>query len=56
MTVLPVYLSHAVRVVGLPSHHDDPFDRLLVAQSEVEEMPLLSKDPVLPHYSVEVIW
>lgn len=54
--VLPIYLSHAVRVADLPPHHADPFDRLLVAQSTVEEMPLLSSDPLISRYPVEVIW
>ncbi len=54
--VLPVYLNHAVRVADLPSHHEDPFDRLLVAQSMAEEMPLLSSDPIISRYPAEVIW
>ena len=54
--VLPIYLSHAGRVADLPSHHEDPFDRLLVAQSMVEEMPLLSGDPMISRYPEEVIW
>ena len=54
--VLPVYLSHAVRVADLPSHHEDPFDRLLVAQSTVEEMPLISGDTMISRYPIEVIW
>ena len=56
MRVLPIYLSHAMRVADLPSHHEDPFDRLLVAQSTVEGMPLLSGDPIISRYAVEVIW
>src|SRR5215208_886658 len=39
---LPVHISHAVRVYDLPHHHNDPFDRLLVAQSQVESLPLVS--------------
>ena len=56
MTVLPIYFSHAVRLAHLPSHHNDPFDRLLVAQSMTEGMPLMSRDPAMSHYPVEVIW
>jgi PIN domain nuclease of toxin-antitoxin system len=56
MRVLPIYLSHAVRVADLPIHHHDPFDRLLVAQAMVEELPLLSRDPIVSLYPVEVIW
>ena len=54
--VLPVTLSHALHVYGLPSHHRDPFDRLLVAQSQLEDMPLLTADPLLAEYAVEIVW
>ena len=56
LEVLPIYLSHALRVYALPDHHRDPFDRLLVAQAIVEEMPLLSADPRIARYPVEVVW
>jgi PIN domain nuclease of toxin-antitoxin system len=54
-SVLPVHLSHALRVHALPDHHRDPFDRLLVAQAIVEEIPLLSADPRIARYPVEVV-
>ena len=53
---LPVQISHAVQVYGLPSHHADPFDRLLVAQCQLEGMPLISKDEDFQAYDLEVIW
>jgi PIN domain nuclease of toxin-antitoxin system len=53
---LPVQISHAMQVYDLPRHHDDPFDRLLVAQSQVESIPLISADPEILKYEVEVIW
>lgn len=53
---LPVQISHAAQVYDLPRHHDDPFDRLLVAQSQVESIPLISADPEIRKYEVEVIW
>jgi len=53
---LPVQISHAVRVYDLPRHHDDPFDRLLAAQSQVESIPLISADAEIRKYEVEVIW
>lgn len=56
MQVLPIYLSHTVRVADLPNHHRDPFDRLLVAQALVEDLPLVSVDPEISRYPVEVIW
>lgn len=54
--VLPVTLSHVVGVTSLPTHHHDPFDRLLVAQAIAEEAPLVSADPQFMRYPVEVIW
>jgi len=56
MTALPVYLNHALRVAELPQHHGDPFDRLLVAQCQVERLPLMTADAALSAYDVEVIW
>ncbi len=55
-SVLPVQLSHALRVHGLPPHHKDPFDRMLVAQALVEDMPLVSRDRRLADYGVRLVW
>ena len=54
--VLPLYLSHAVRTYALPGHHRDPFDRLLVSQALLERLPILSADPQISRYPIEVIW
>lgn len=54
--VLPIQLSHALRVSSLPFYHRDPFDRLLVAQSQMEGIPLLSNDRSLKKYGASVIW
>lgn len=53
---LPLQLRHALQVYALPRHHRDPFDRVLVAQAQVETIPILSADPILGQYSVETIW
>lgn len=53
---LPVQVSHALHVSSLPAHHRDPFDRLLVAQSQMENLPILSSDPLIAQYEVEIIW
>jgi PIN domain nuclease of toxin-antitoxin system len=53
---LAVKAEHAWRVRDLPPHHRDPFDRLLVAQSLVEQMPIVSADPRLAAYGVEARW
>lgn len=54
--LLPLELNHAVRVATLPFHHRDPFDRLLVAQSLEEHLPILSADSALDAYEVQRIW
>jgi PIN domain nuclease of toxin-antitoxin system len=54
--VLPVQVRHAARVATLPDHHRDPFDRLLIAQAELEELTLVSADPLLRRYGVDVAW
>lgn len=53
---LPVRLNHALHVCKLPFLHRDPFDRLLVAQSQLEDLPILSADPQLARYPARVIW
>jgi len=54
--LLPVSLSHVLRVEELPLHHRDPFDRLLVAQSIEEGWPIVTADPWFARYPVDVIW
>ena len=56
MTVLPVYVSHSLQVASLPSYHRDPFDRLLVAQCQIEKLALMTADEALVAYDVEIIW
>ena len=53
---LPIALSHALHVASLPDHHRDPFDRILVAQSELEHLPILTGDPLIAQYAVETVW
>ena len=48
--------AHAWRAGELPLHHRDPFDRMLVAQAQIEKIPLLSADPQLRTYEIEVMW
>ena len=54
--VLPILSTHTARVIGLPFHHKDPFDRLLVAQAIVEGIPIISNDPVLDSYPIKRLW
>ncbi len=53
---LPIQIHHATRIYELPIYHTDPFDRLLIAQSQIESMPLISVDTEIRKYEVEVIW
>ena len=53
---LPVNLLHACGVERLPWHHRDPFDRLLVAQAQVESIPIITIDPLIRQYDVQVLW
>ncbi len=51
--VLPISAEHAYATAGLPLHHRDPFDRLLIAQAKVERVPIVSDDPWFEVYEVE---
>lgn len=53
---LPITLGHALHVYNLPDHHRDPFDRLLVAQGQLEDMSLLTADPMIAKYDVKAIF
>jgi PIN domain nuclease of toxin-antitoxin system len=53
---LPILLDHVLRLESLPVHHRDPFDRLLIAQSAEEKLPLVTADPLFQRYSIELIW
>jgi len=52
---LPVTFHHAERLTALPWHHRDPFDRVLVAQATVEELALVTRDPVFARYGVGLV-
>jgi PIN domain nuclease of toxin-antitoxin system len=54
--VLPILPTHTAKVIGLPFHHKDPFDRLLVAQALVESIPIISNDPALDAYGIKRLW
>jgi|SRR5579884_2810187 len=56
LRVLQAALAHVLAVEGLPPIHKDPFDRLLIAQANVEGCELVSADPVIRQYPVRVLW
>ena len=54
--MMAIELAHAFRAGALPRLHGDPFDRMLVAQAQVEGVPILTADPAISRYDVETIW
>ena len=52
---LPVTIEHTLRVRDLPPHHRDPFDRLLIAQAQIEHLLILTADPWFDRYDVTTI-
>jgi PIN domain nuclease of toxin-antitoxin system len=54
--VLPILPTHTAKVIGLPFHHKDPFDRLLVAQALVEGISIVSNDTALDDYGITRLW
>jgi PIN domain nuclease of toxin-antitoxin system len=52
---LPVTAEHAHAVFGLPDHHRDPFDRMLVAQAKVERLAIVTRDERIKQYAVTVV-
>jgi PIN domain nuclease of toxin-antitoxin system len=53
---LAVSVRHAQRAGSYASKHADPFDRMLAAQSELEKLPLLTRDPALAAFPIECVW
>lgn len=53
---LDVTLEHALRAGQLPGPHRDPFDRMLIAQAQAENLPLVSNDRLFDAYGVRHIW
>lgn len=53
--IIEINLTHALRVATLPHHHRDPFDRLIIAQAQVEQIPIVTADAQFANYDVAVI-
>jgi PIN domain nuclease of toxin-antitoxin system len=54
--LLPIEFEHTVELTSMKFYHRDPFDRLLVAQSKVENFSIISKDEIFDHYEIQRIW
>jgi PIN domain nuclease of toxin-antitoxin system len=55
-TELPISIEHAVKAGALPGSHKDPFDRVLIAQSQVENAAMITRDSLFRKYAVQCIW
>ncbi len=56
LQILAVELEHVLAINNLPPYHPDPFDRLLIAQAQVEDTYLVSSDPLFAKYQVKLWW
>jgi PIN domain nuclease of toxin-antitoxin system len=54
--LLPLRIPHIAKVISLPFHHRDPFDRIIVSQCMAEDLSLVSVDPVFDKYSIRRLW
>ena len=54
--LLPIALEDIAQAATLPMHHKDPFDRMIVAQAQRQQLTLISKDEVLGRYKVQIVW
>jgi PIN domain nuclease of toxin-antitoxin system len=54
--ILSISVDHLLAVERLPMHHRDPFDRMLIAQSIEEKIPVITADQIFARYPIEVIW
>lgn len=53
---LAITVSHALHTATLPAFHRDPFDRILIAQSQLEQFAIVTSDPLIKQYEVKTIW
>ncbi|AFY30525.1 type II toxin-antitoxin system VapC family toxin [Calothrix sp. PCC 7507] len=56
LQLLPIELAHIYALNNLPNYHRDPFDRLLIAQATVEQIPIISIDAVFDNYPIQRLW
>lgn len=55
-SALPIRNQHAVKAGSYPHQHSDPFDRMLAAQADIEGLILVSRDPALKQFGVDLLW
>jgi PIN domain nuclease of toxin-antitoxin system len=54
--VLPITVAHALVAGGLPRHHGDPFDRMLIAQAQLHQLTVVTHDPRFQLYGIPILW
>lgn len=55
IAILPIMPGHVLQLTTLPLHHRDPFDRMIIAQSQVEFLSVMSHDPIFGSYGVKLL-
>jgi PIN domain nuclease of toxin-antitoxin system len=53
---LPIAVAHAISAGRLPRHHDDPFDRMLIAQAQAEQLTVVTHDSLFRSYGIPILW
>lgn len=56
IAVLPVKTRHVLSISRLPLHHNDPFDRMIISQCQVEKLTMVSCDKQFQHYDIPLVW
>ena len=56
INTLSIKASHALKAASLPLHHKDPFDRMLIAQTQLEKIVILTNDIAFTYYDIETLW
>jgi len=56
INILPIKIIQLSRVIKLPFHHRDPFDRMIIAQCITEGLPVISSDAAFQKYPIDIIW
>ena len=56
ISLLDISVEHTQKIISLPLHHRDPFDRMIIAQSIAEDLTIISKDKNFPLYPIKLLW
>ena len=56
INLLPITFEASLTLSQLPFHHKDPFDRMIIAQSQSFNIPIIGKDEIFSKYNVQLVW